>query len=468
MMPKGGNRFVLDDERIGRLLFKLTLPAFFGMFVMTLYNVVDTIFIGHYVGPLGIAGLSIVFPIQMLSMGVGQMSGMGGASVISRLLGAGNHSRAELTLGNSVSSTVVLSVIVLIVGISNPDFWLRLIGASETILPYAHEYLVIILFGMVFMTLGMAFNGLVRSEGNAHVAMVGVIIGAGLNIILDALFIIPLDMGVRGAALATVIAQMISVLYFLWYYLLGESHLKLTAMSLVPKLSILKPIYAIGVAALAMTLAGSLSAILVNRTLVVYGGDLAISTFGIVNRIMMFAIMPGMVIGQGLQPILGFNYGARRYHLALKSIELALIWSTSFCLLAFLLLFFFPDIFIRIFTPDRDLIDMSVHAARRVFIVMYMLGFAFIGQLIFQSLGKALKAFITSLARPALFLVPMVLILPRYLGLDGVWLAFPITDGLTVVLTVILLIPQIREFRKGTPPGRTGPGSPPGMPPMPK
>ena len=214
------------------------------------------------------------------------------------------------------------------------------------------------------------------------------------------------------------------------------------------KLEILKPIYAIGIAALTMTLAGSLSAILVNRVLGNYGGDLAISTFGIINRIIMFAILPGMVIGQGLQPILGYNYGAKRYHLALKAMKIALIYATSMCLLAFLLLYFMPDVFIRIFTTDAELIDMATSASKIVFIVLYLMGFAFIGQLTFQSLGKALKAFITSLARPALFLIPTVLILPRFMGLDGVWWAFALTDGLTVILTVILLVPQIREFQK--------------------
>jgi putative MATE family efflux protein len=435
------------------------------MFVMMLYNVVDTIFIGHYVGRLGIAGLSIVFPVQMLSIGVGQMAGMGGASLISRLLGAGETKRAQLALGNSISSTVLLSSVVLVIGEINPELWLRMMGASETVMPYAKEYMVIILVGMIFMTLSMALNGLVRSEGNAKVAMIGMIIGAGLNIVLDAIFIIPLGMGVIGAAWATVIAQFISVVYFIWYYLSGSSHLKITRQDLILKLEILKPIYAIGVAALAMTLAGSLSAILVNRVLGNYGGDLAISAYGIINRIMMFAILPGMVIGQGLQPILGFNYGARRYHLALKAMKIALVFSTSVCLLAFLLLYFMPEVFIRIFTNDVELIDIATNAAKIVFIVLYLIGFAFIGQLTFQSLGKALKALITSLARPALFLVPMVLILPGFWGLDGVWWAFVFTDGLTVVFTLILLVPQIREFQRGAREAPAVPVSPGGMPP---
>jgi len=180
MNNRGKN--ILDDDRIGQLLLKLSLPAFMGMFVMTLYNVVDTIFIGHYVGPLGIAGLSIVFPVQMLAMGIGLMMGMGGASLISRLIGAGNNLRAEHALGNAITSTVVLSSIVMIVGLSNPDLWLRLMGASETVLPYARDYMTIILIGNVFRSFAMSQNALIRAEGNARVPMTGMIMGAGLNI----------------------------------------------------------------------------------------------------------------------------------------------------------------------------------------------------------------------------------------------------------------------------------------------
>ena len=205
MMKK--NRNVLDDDRIGRLLLQLTIPAFMGMFVMTLYNVVDTIFIGQYVGTLGIAALSIVFPIQMMSMGIGQMMGMGGASLISRLIGADNVPRAEHALGNAFSGTIILSALVMIVGLSNPDFWLRLLGSSETILPYARDYFTIILYGMFFQTFAMSMNTLIRAEGNARVPMIGMIIGAGINLILDPIFIILLDMGVAGAAWATVIVK---------------------------------------------------------------------------------------------------------------------------------------------------------------------------------------------------------------------------------------------------------------------
>jgi putative MATE family efflux protein len=442
------NNTVLDDDRIGLLLFKLSVPAFIGIFVISMYNIIDTVFVGRYVGSLGIAGLSIVFPLQMISLGIGQLTGMGGASLISRLIGAGNMSGSQRALGNALVSAVFLSVVLAIVGYSNPDFWLRLMGASENILPYARDYMQVILIGLIFQTLGMTFSFLTRAEGNARVSMFGMIIGAVTNIALDALFIIALDMGIFGAALATVIAQLISILYYLHYYFSGRSLLKIHAGDLVPDMKILKGIFAVGVSAFAMSLTVSLSAILVNRTLLVYGGDIAISAYGIINRIIMFAIMPGIVIGQGLQPILGFNYGAGRYDRGLRVIKIGLISASVFSVVVFLILFFLPEPFIRIFTIENELIISGEYAARRVFAALFLVGFSITSSIIFQSLGKAVESFITTISRPVLFLIPLLLILPGYLHLDGVWLAFPISDVLAFLLTLALIIPQIVKFRK--------------------
>jgi putative MATE family efflux protein len=442
------NQNVLDDNRIGHLLFRLSLPAFMGMFVMTLYNVVDTIFIGHYVGPLGIAGLSIVFPIQMLTMGIGQMTGMGGASLISRLIGAGNTPRAENALGNALTFTIIISVALTITGLSNPDLWLRLMGASDTILPYARDYMTIILTAVFFRTFAMSQNFLIRATGNARVPMIGMIMGAGLNIVLDAIFIIPLGMGVKGAALATVIAQLITSLYFLRYYLSGKSFLRVHLQNMIIKWDILKSILAIGISSFARTAAQSLAVVFVNRTLLTLGGDLAISSYGLIQRIMMFALMPGIVIGQGMQPILGFNYGAGRYDRALKVIKIAIIAATSYSVIAFCALYFAPGLFIRVFTADSELIVLAAQAARSIFFAAYLIGFIIVGSIIFQAIGKAPQAFVTAIARPALFLLPLVFILPNYWQVDGVWLAFPITDALTSILVLILLIPEIKMFRR--------------------
>jgi len=439
---------VLDDDRIGQLLLKLSLPAFMGMFVMTLYNVVDTIFIGHYVGPLGIAGLSIVFPIQMLTMGIGQMTGMGGASLISRLIGAGNTPRAEHALGNALTFNLIISVVLMIAGLSNSDLWLRLMGSSESVLPYARDYMTIILTGVFFRTFAMSQNFLIRATGNARVPMIGMIMGAGLNIVLDAIFIIPLGMGVKGAALATVIAQLLTSLYFLRYYLSGKSFLIVHLQNMIIKWDILKSILAIGISSFARTAAQSLAVVFVNRTLVTFGGDLAISSYGLIQRIMMFALMPGIVIGQGMQPILGFNYGARRYDRALKVIKIAVIAATSYSIIAFFALYFAPGLFIRVFTTASELIVLAAHAARHMFFAVYLIGFIIVGSTVFQAIGKAPQAFVTAIARPLLFLLPLVFILPNYWQLDGVWLAFPFADALTSILVLVLLIPEIRMFRR--------------------
>lgn len=439
---------MLDSDNIGRLLFKLSLPAFLGMFVNTLYNVVDTIFIGHYVGDDGIAALTLVFPVQMLALGIGQMTGMGGASLISRLIGGGDSPRAERALGNALFATVVFAGLIMITGLSGVDFWLRLLGSSDDVLPYARDYMTIILTGLAFMTISMTVSGLIRAEGNARVAMTGMIIGAVSNIILDAIFIIPLDMGIKGAALATVIAQLLSVIYLTSYYFTGRSFIKFHFKNLAIEWGILKDIMTIGVASLARTLVGSLSGIIVNRTAVAYGGDIALSAFGIMHRIMMFAIMPGIVTGQGLQPVLGFNYGAHRYDRALKAIKIAFIAATSMCTVVFAVLYFSPEPVIRIFSPDNELVSLSTYVAKRMFLFLYLIGFVMVASLVFQAIGKAVQSFITSIARSALFLIPLVLILPRFMEEEGVWLAFPLTDVLTFLLTLALFIPQVRELIK--------------------
>jgi putative MATE family efflux protein len=325
---------------------------------------------------------------------------------------------------------------------------LKLIGASENVLPLARDYLVIITSGAIFNITSSVLLYFVRAEGNARVGMTTMILCSVLNIILDAVFIIPLGMGVKGAALATVISQIVALIYVLSYYLTGSSYLKIRTSNFAPDLKILKSIFTIGIASFVQTIAGSLSAMLLIRMAVTYGGDIALSAFGIIQRIMMFTMVPGMVLGQGMQPVLGFNYGAKRYHLALKAIIIPIVASMIFGMVAFLVLYFIPEPIIRIFTSDTQLVTASVFAARRVFLVLPLFGFFNVGSLVFPSIGKAMESFIIAVARPVLFLTPLVLILPRYWQLNGVWLAFPGSDVLTFLLTLALLIPLIRRFQK--------------------
>jgi putative MATE family efflux protein len=446
MQNRGHN--VLDTDKIGHLLVTMSLPAFFGMFVQTLYNVVNTIFIGHFVGPLAIAALSIVFPLQMLAMGIGMMVGLGGTSLISRSIGAGDNARAERVLGNGVVINIVFSLVLTAIILPSPDFWLRLIGASEEVLPFARPYLVIVMMGNVFNVFGMALLNFARAEGNARVGMTAMILGAGLNIILDSILIVWLRLGVTGAAVGTVIAQTVSLVYLLSYYLSGSSYLKIRPGYLRPDLRILKAMLAIGSASFVRTVAGSLSAMFVIRMVVGYGGDIALSAFGIIQRIMMFAMMPALVAGQGLQPVLGFNYGARRFKLALRSMTLAHIAATLLSIFMFLVIYFLPGPIISVFTSDGELIAEGTYAARLMFMALPLIGPLMVGSASFQAIGKAAQAFITALARPIGFLIPAVLILPRFLQLDGVWYSFPTADALTFALTVILTFPILRDFRK--------------------
>ncbi|MHB8104054.1 MAG: MATE family efflux transporter, partial [Dehalococcoidales bacterium] len=302
MAKQNHNANILDTEHVGRLLFKLAMPAFFGMFVQTLYNVVNTIFIGHTVnGEIAIAGLSIVFPVQMLFMGVGMMVGMGGTSLISRFIGARDTERAERTLGNGITCIIILAVALMVILLPNIDRFLRLIGASNEVLPYAHDYLQIIVYGTVFNLVGMALLNFVRAEGNARVGMIANILGAGLNIILDWVFIIHFNMSVKGAAMGTVIAQTVVLIYLATYYLSKNSYLEFHVKNMKLDASILKPMFSIGVSSFVQTVASSLSAMFLLREVVAYGGDIYLSAFGIIQRVMMFATMPAMVTGQGVQ-----------------------------------------------------------------------------------------------------------------------------------------------------------------------
>jgi putative MATE family efflux protein len=446
MQSQGHN--VLDTNKIGRLLFKLTTPMFFGMLVQNIYNIVDTIFVGHYVGSEGIAALSIVFPIQMLTMGVGNMVGIGGGSLISRLIGGGDHRRAERALANSICFSLIFSVVLTLAILPGLNFWLTLIGASDKVLPLASSYLTIIFAATIIYVTNNVLLMLVRAEGNTRVAMISLILQSVLNIALDAIFMIPLGMGMQGAALALVISQAVSMAYILSYYFTGSSYLKFRWSNFKPDIKIVKDIFAIGVTQLAQTVAMTISAMFFIRMAVNYGGDIALAAFGIIQRIMLFSSMPGMVLGQAMQPILGYNYGAKHYKLALRVIFLASAATTAFSLAAFTVLMLIPEPIIRIFTSDNVLVEEGIVAVRHIFSVLPLFSLFNVGQLVFPSIGRVWESFIIAIARPAIFLIPLVLILPHFWQMNGVWLAFPGSDTLGFLLVAALLIPLIIKFRK--------------------
>jgi putative MATE family efflux protein len=439
---------ILDSENVSSLLIKLAIPSFMGMFVQSFYNVINTIFMGKYVDSLAIAGLSIVFPVQMIMFGIAQMVGMGGSSLMSRFIGSQEIDKAEHTLANGLTAGLIMAAIYTAAILPFADFWLKLIGTSPEVMVYAKPYLMIVIGGTVINIMGMVLMAYTRAEGNTRVGMVAMVSGAILSIILDIIFVPVLHMGVIGAGLATVISQFLVMVYIFSYYLTGTSFLKIRLKNLRPKMSILKPIFSIGVAGFAQTAAGSISSILLINMIISYGGDTALSAYGILQRISMFVSMPAMVLGQAMQPILGFNYGARRYNLALKAIKQASVIASVASIIGFIIIYAIPAPLIRIFSSDPVILQDGIQAARLIFISMPVMGVMMVGQTIFQAVGQAGRAFTTAIVRPIVFLIPLVLIMSRLWNLEGVYLSFPTSDILTFFLTVGLTIPVLKRFRK--------------------
>lgn len=438
---------ILAKERIGKLLWKFSLPAITGMLVQTLYNIVDTIFVGHGVGALGIAGLSIVFPVQMIIAAIGQMVAVGGASLISISLGAKQQNQAELFFGNSIFLATLLGIIITVFGLLYSTTLLHIFGTTNTILPYAKSYMDIILLGTIFISFSMTANNIVRAEGNAKTAMLTMILSAVLNTVLDPIFIFALHMGIRGAAIATVISQIVAAIYLLYYFLYGKSALTIHWKNLFPETATIARIFSIGIPAFIRISGASIATLILNHLLGFYGGDSAIAVFGILNRLTMFFFMPILGMAQGLQPIVGFNYGAQLLGRVKQAIKLTIIFATLLSVLGFVLMFSFPKTAMHIFTSDQILMAGGKHAIMFITPTLSLLGFQVVAATVFQSLGKALPSFILSLLKGIICLIPMLLILPLFLKLDGIWLSFPIADILASTVTLFMFIPQMRKLK---------------------
>ena len=442
-VPQIDRNHILADEDIGALLWRLSIPAMVGMGVMASYNLVDAIFIGRGVGTLGIAGLAICFPVQMINLAIGQMIGMGAASIISRALGAGDEPRAHRALGNALLMIVILAAVLTTGAFIFLDQLLKVFGATREILPYARDYLSVILWGTAFRFYAMSHNNIIRSEGRAKISMMVMIIGAGVNIVLDPVFIFGFGMGMRGAALATVLAQACTTTFIIYYFRSGKSSLSMGLGDLVPSLPIIRETLAVGASSFGRMVAGSAVIVVLNRSLGHYGGNLAIATYGVLNRITHFAFMPTMGFAQALQPVAGFNYGARRYYMARLALRVSSIRSTVFAAGAFVLLMVFARPMIQLFTRDPELIELSVSSLRIIALAFPVVGIQMMGATMFLALGRAGPALFLSLSRQIIFLIPLVLVFPLAMGLNGVFAAFPVADVLATTVTVLMLV---REF----------------------
>lgn len=438
----------LGEEKISKLLLNLSVPATVGMFVNALYNLVDTIFVGRGVGAIAIGGLTVAFPIQMVIMAFAMMIGIGAASAISRSLGEKNIERADYVAGNSFLCVIISSAIISTLGLIFTEPILRIFGSTETILPYAKDYITIILWGSIFFSFGMSSNNLIRAEGNAKVAMATMLIGAILNIILDPIFIFIFKLGVKGAALATIISQFISFLYILTYLYSGKSSLKIKLHHLKPKINIIKEIFAVGSAAFSRQISGSVVAIVVNNSLRFFGGDIALIIVGILHRVTMFVFMPLFGVIQGMQPIVGFNYGAKKLDRVKEAVKLSLITTIVIATFGWLIIEFFPFTVISMFTRDAEIVEKGSSIMRIVISMIPIIGIQIVGAALFQSLGKAVPSLILSLLRQVLLFIPLVIILPRVLslGLLGIWIAYPAADILSVTLTALFLRSELKKM----------------------
>ncbi len=439
----------LGKEPIPKLLSSLAFPAMIGMFVMASYNVVDTIIISRAVGTLGVAAVSIAFPVQMIMMALAGAIGIGGASVISRMLGANKIESANHVFGNVISLVLIISILGAVLGLSLLTPILILFGSSPTILPLAQDYLGIILYGTVFFAFGFSMNNIVRSEGNAKTAMMTMVISAVLNVIFTSFLVFVLDLGIRGSALGTVLAQAFTSFYLVFYFLKGKSSLSLKAVHLIPRLFIMRQIAAIGSSAFVHQAAASIMFIVANHMLVFYSGDLAVAVFGIIHKVLMFTLMPIMGVVQGLLPIVGYNFGANLNQRVSESIRLGIKASTIIATFAFVMIMAFPKSFMLIFTDDIQAIEMGISALRIMFALSMTIGLQMVSGGVFQALGKARAAFVLSMSRQIFFLIPMLLTLPLMFGLTGVWLAFPISDLLSFLLSLWFIHKHKNVFFKG-------------------
>jgi putative MATE family efflux protein len=429
------------------------MPGIIAMTAMSLYNMVDSIFIGHGVGALALSGLTVAKPFMDICAAFGTLVGVGASSLVAIKLGEKDYRSANDILANVILLNIILGAIIMVVGLYWLDPILYAFGASDATIGYAHEYMEIILWGNILTHIYYGLNSMLRSVGHPRISMYATILAVTLNIILDPIFIFVLDMGVRGAALATIISQLVSVIIEIIIFLNPKEVIHFHRGIWKLKRDITMRALGIGTAPFLMHMAACFVVIVLNNQLLRYGGDMEIATFGMTNRFIFFFVMIVMGIQQGMQPIVGYNYGAQLYQRMMRAYKLAVYCAT--CVMSFLFLFgeIWPEGFIRLFTHDEVLIAQSIAPARIMLAVMFAIGFPMITGNFYTSIGMAPKAIFLSLTRQVLFLIPLILGLPllfENLGwapIWGVWWSWPISDALSVITAAIIVNRDIRKFK---------------------
>ena len=430
----------LGEAKIGKLMLKYFIPAFIGVFVNALYNIVDRIFIGQGVGAEALSGISIIFPVMLIMMAFGMLIGIGTGVYVSINLGKKDFDEAEKTLGTGFFLMIAVSVVIMIVTYLLKEPILRSFGATEDTFNYANDYLNIILGGTAFMVIGFSLNSVIRSEGNAKIAMISMILSSVVNIILDPIFIFWLDMGVKGAAYATVISMFVLMIWVLVHFISKRSVVKLRKINIRINWKILMQIFAIGMAPFTMQIANSFVQGLLNKKLIIYGGDLAVGAMGIINSVVTLFIMAIVALNMASQPIIGYNFGAKSVKRIKDTLRISLIAATLIAVGAFVIIEAIPGTIIKLFNNDsEELYNIAVRGLRLLLLALPIVGFQVVASNFFQAVGKAKLALFATLFRQVIGLIPLLLILPGFWGIDGVWLSYPIADTMSAIAVGFVL-----------------------------
>lgn len=436
---------LLGTEPIGKLLVKQSVPAAIGILVMSLNIVVDTVFIGNWIGSIGIAAINVVLPISFFISALGMAIGIGGSSIISRALGSGNKRKALKTFGNQITLTIILTTIMAGLGITFSDSLIPAFGGKGDIFSYAKSYYMIILYGVPLLALNMMGNNVIRAEGKPKFAMHAMIISSVANLVLDYVFIFEFGWGMAGAAWATFASYGSGLAYILYFFLSRNSELKINWTHLGLDVSILKEMSALGLVTLARQAIVSVTYLLMNNILFDFGGESSVAAYGIIGRMLMFALFPVLGITQGFLPIAGFNYGAHQFERVKESIYKAIFYAGLLALVVFAVMMFFPQLIITIFTDEPEILSSTPKYMRYVFAATPIIAIQLIGSAYFQAIGKALPALLLTLTRQGFFFIPLLFILPSFLGEMGVWISFPVADFLSTIVTAYFLNREIKK-----------------------
>lgn len=447
-MQGNNNPLTLGTESVKKLLLRYAIPSIVAMLSSSLYNMIDSIFIGHGVGAMAISGLAITMPIMNVIAALGTLVSVGGATLMSVKMGQGDKKSAEYILSNVLMLNVIIGLCLTAAGVIFLDDILYFFGASENTIPYAREFMHIILSGTAVTHVYLGLNDMLRASGYPGKAMGVILTAIAINCILNPLFIFGFKWGIAGSAFATVIAQTVAMSIELVHFMRNKHFIHFERKMFGLKAHIVKGIFSIGVSPFLMNICASIVVIFINKSLMTYGGDFYVGAYGIINRVLMVFIMIVIGLNQGMQPIVGYNFGARKFDRVARALRYAIFAAVAVTTSGFLMAEIFPHLLANMFTGDQELIDIASHGMRIVLIMFPIVGFQMVTANFFQSIGKVRKAILLSLTRQMLFLVPLLIILPRFMGTLGVWISMPIADSLATVLAVFLLTRQMKKFRE--------------------